>query len=66
MPDQNSFIVSFIVYPCFDEVQGHWQNESHNLRNALMNKNINIWNIRTRITQDWTRKNYRISIWHQI
>jgi len=23
MPDQNSFIVSFIVPPCFDEVQGH-------------------------------------------
>jgi hypothetical protein len=23
MPDQNSFIVSFIVFPCFDEVQGH-------------------------------------------
>jgi hypothetical protein len=22
-PDQNSFIVSFIVFPCFDEVQGH-------------------------------------------
>jgi hypothetical protein len=22
MPDQNSFILSFIVPPCFDEVQG--------------------------------------------
>ena len=51
---------------CFDEVQGHWQNESRNLRNALMNGNINIWNIRTRITPERTRKNYRISIWRQI
>jgi hypothetical protein len=29
-------------------------------------RNINIWNIRTRITPDRTHKNYRISIWHQI
>ena len=29
---------------------------SRNLRNALMNENINIWNIRTRITPDRTRK----------
>ena len=28
--------------------------------------NSNIWNIRTRITLERTRKNYRISIWHQI
>jgi hypothetical protein len=35
-------------------------------QNALMNENINIWNIRTRITPDRTRKNYLISIWHQI
>jgi hypothetical protein len=32
----------------------------------LMNWNINIWNIRTRITPERTRKNYRISIWRQI
>jgi hypothetical protein len=31
-----------------------------------MNENINIWNIRKRITPDRTHKNYRISIWHQI
>jgi hypothetical protein len=37
-----------------------------NLRNALMNGNINIRNIRTRITPERTRKNYRISIWRQI
>ena len=37
-----------------------------NLRNALMNGNINIWNIRTRITPERARKNDRISIWHQI
>jgi hypothetical protein len=42
------FIVSFFVVPCYDEVQGHWQ-KSRNLRNALMNENINIWNIRKRI-----------------
>ena len=35
MPDKNSFIVSFIVLPWYDEVQGHWQNWSCNLRNAL-------------------------------
>jgi hypothetical protein len=40
--------------------------KSHNLRNALMNENINIWNIRKRLTLDRTRKNYRISIWCQI
>ena len=51
---------------CFDKVQGHWQNENRNLRNALMNGNINIWNIRTRITPERKRKNYRISIWRQI
>jgi hypothetical protein len=56
--DQNSFIVSFIVPSCFDEVQGHWQNWSRNLRNALMKKNINIWNIRTRIdTFFWNSPN---------
>ena len=47
------YIVSFFVVPCYDEVQGHWQ-KSRNLRNALMNKNINIWNIRKRITPDRT------------
>ena len=39
---------------------------SRNLRNVLMNGNINIWNIRTRITPERTRKNYRIPIWRQI
>jgi hypothetical protein len=58
------FIVSFIVPPY--EVQRHWQNYRRNLRNALMNGNINIRNIRTRITPERTRKNYRISIWRQI
>ena len=53
-------------YPCCDEVQGHWQNQSRNLRYALMNGNINIWNTRTKITPEQTRKNYRISIWRQI
>ena len=32
----------------------------------LMNGNINIWNIRTKITPELTHKNYRISIWRQI
>jgi hypothetical protein len=50
------YIVSFIVPPCFGEVQGHWQNYSRNLRNALMKGNINIWNIRTRITPERTLK----------
>ena len=40
--------------------------KSHNLRNALMNENINIWNIRKRLTLDRTHKSYRISIWRQI
>jgi hypothetical protein len=35
------------------------------IKDALMNKNINIWNIRTRITPDRTRNNYQISIWHK-
>jgi hypothetical protein len=35
-PDQISFIVSFFVVPCHDEVQGHWQ-KSRNLRSALSN-----------------------------
>ena len=39
---------------------------NHNLRNALMNGHINIWNIRTRITPERTLKNYRISIWGQM
>jgi hypothetical protein len=63
--DQNSFILSFFVVPCYDEVQGHWQ-KSRNLWNDLMNENINIWNIRKRITPDRTHTNYRISIWCQI
>jgi hypothetical protein len=40
-PDQNSFIVSFFIAPCYDEVQGHLQ-KSLNLKNALMNENVNI------------------------
>jgi hypothetical protein len=40
--------------------------KSRNLRNALMNWNINIWNIKTRIIPERTCKNDRISIWHQI
>jgi hypothetical protein len=40
-------------------------NLSRNLRNALMNGNINIRNIRTRITPEQTCKNYRISICRQ-
>jgi hypothetical protein len=55
---------SFFVVPCYDEVQGHWQ-KSRNLRNALMNENINIWNIRKRITLHRTHTNYWISIWCQ-
>jgi hypothetical protein len=54
-----------IIPPCFDEVQLHCQ-KCRNLRNALMNGNINIWNIKTRITPERARKNYRISIWRQI
>ena len=61
MPDQNSFIdIINHALMKFKDI------DSRNLRNALMNGNINIWNIRTSITPERTRKNYRISIWRQI